>query len=65
MFILICKIHVTLLFNLYQYRYSTDAILGEGKYRPSLKPNPMACVCIYVYIMYACIFYVYILVMKF
>ena len=32
--------------------------LGEGKYRPSLKPNPMAFMCNYVYIMYACIFYI-------
>ena len=41
--------------------YSTQnqaRLLGEDKYRPSLKPNPMACVCMYVYIMYACVFYI-------
>ena len=29
--------------------YSTDSILGEGKYRPSRKINPMARMCMYVY----------------
>ena len=63
-----------LLFNLiFTSRYSTDVILGEGKYRLSLKPNSMACVCMYV-CMYVCTYYVcmyilymyvYILVMEF
>ena len=39
--------------------YSIDNTLGEGKYRPSLKSNPMARVCIYyggMYIFYVCIY---------
>ena len=38
-------------------RTNIGLYLGEGKYRPSLKPNPMAFVCMYVYNMYACISY--------
>ena len=57
-----------LLFYLnYTVNISIDAISGEGKYRPSLKLNPMKRVCMYVYIicMYSLHMYVYILVMKF